>query len=160
MIGVNVWWVYLAPQNTPRAMQLYRHLAIKLYCCCCCCCRLGNVCGRCTSWCYYPLSLQSHRSVPNALHTKPWLCIPFRRTHWSDYQRSGRATTRLWNGPVGSVIRDRSACWLHASVNHIMQAWGEAVRRKTSWTYILYRSMADIVWRREPVWPSGKALGW
>ena len=29
MIGVNVWWVYLAPQNIP--VQLYWHLAIKLY---------------------------------------------------------------------------------------------------------------------------------
>ena len=34
MFGVNVRWVYLAPQNIP--VQLCWHLAIKLYCCIVC----------------------------------------------------------------------------------------------------------------------------
>ena len=33
MIGVNVWWVYLAPQDIPRAISILTlDLAIKLYC--------------------------------------------------------------------------------------------------------------------------------
>ena len=32
MIGVNVWWVYLAPQNIYLVQSVYWHLAIKLYC--------------------------------------------------------------------------------------------------------------------------------
>ena len=32
MIGVNVWWVYLAPQNIPRAVVLTLGNTILLYC--------------------------------------------------------------------------------------------------------------------------------